>query len=167
MGQHHRVSAGLALPLGSSRSICSSNFWETPPNPASPAETALETIHSRFWLCLPRVGNKISQNDNKEAELCVKFLSLVFPIFVVSPAGHMKEDNRLCAARRITKQTTNSCTVITMFISNINRWYKGREMLGASWWNHLKKQELLQLNLVLENIFSKELRYLPQIICER
>lgn len=110
MGHHHTVPAGLVQPLVSSRSICFSYFQETSPNPASPAETAHEKRHSRFWLCLPHMRNKISQKDNEEAVLRVKSLSPVFAIFVVSPAGHMKEDDPLCAARRITKQTTNSVT---------------------------------------------------------
>lgn len=110
MGHHHTVPAGLAQPLGSSRSIWFSHFQETPPNSASPAETAPETRHSRFCICLPHMGNKISQKDNEEAVLNVKPLSLVFAIFAVSPAGHRKEDDPLCAARRITEPSTNFVT---------------------------------------------------------
>lgn len=115
MWHHHIAPAGLAQPLGSFRSICFSHFWETRPNPASPAEMAHETRHSRFWLCLLYMGNKVSQKDNDEAVLHVKSLSLVLAVLVVSPAGHMKDDDPLCAARRITEQTTNSVTYFNRY----------------------------------------------------
>lgn len=72
------------------------------------------------------MGNKISQKDNGEAVLSVKSLSLVFAIFVVSPAGHVKEDGPLCAART-TKQNAKSVRNALLynshrqFTSNINR----------------------------------------------
>lgn len=103
MGHHHTVPAGLAQP---SWHICFPHFQETPSNSVSSAETAHETRHSRFWICFPHRGNKTSQKGNEQAVLIVKSLSTVFAISVVSPAGHMKEDNPLCAARRITQQTT-------------------------------------------------------------
>lgn len=56
------------------------------------------------------MGNKISQKDDEEAVLHVKSLSLVFAVFVVSPDGHMRGDDPLCAARRLIEQTTNSVT---------------------------------------------------------